>query len=109
MAIRDIKDAKVNNGFRFSIVKAVITGIFVMLVFTGVMQIAKSAVEYFDYEEKIAAVNTDIAEIEADNTEKGLILIDEKKQEEYFERKLREDFGYCKSGEKVFYISSYSE
>ncbi len=109
MAVRNINEAKVNKKFRFSFVKAVIYSAFAALILVGGAQIVRYGAEYLDYEDKIAAISSDIAKVEAENADKELILVDEDKQAEYFERKLREDYGYCKSGEKVFYISSYSE
>ncbi len=109
MAVRNINEAKVNKKFRFSFVKAFVYSVFAALILVGGAQIVRYGAEYLDYENKITAINAEIAEIEAENADKELILVDEDKQAEYFEHKLREDYGYCKSGEKVFYISSYSE
>ena len=36
-------------------------------------------------------------------------ILDEENHDEYFEKIAREEYGYCKPGEKVYYNSSYGE
>lgn len=59
-----------------------------------------------EFEEEKAALSAKIAELEEESIEISKSLKDE---DALFEKVAREEYGYCKPGEKVFYNSSFGE
>lgn len=58
------------------------------------------------YNEEAAKLESEIAAL---NDESAGITKDLKNQDKLFEKIAREEYGYCKPGEKVFYNSSFGE
>ena len=58
------------------------------------------------YEDQIQQLNNQMAALDAESEEISDSLDN---KENLFEKIAREDYGYCKPGEKVFYSSSFGE
>ena len=61
-----------------------------------------------DYKEQLDKVNSEAYSISAESAEIAEILKEEN-HDEYFEKVAREQYGYCKPGEKVYYDSAYGK
>ena len=61
-----------------------------------------------DYREQMDKVNSEAYSISAESAEISEILKEEN-HDEYFEKVAREQYGYCKPGEKVYYDSAYGK
>lgn len=111
LAIRDFSEAKKqqqkNKKLHISKVRvalaALIVAVFGITVFACVIPNYAAAAEY---NKEAARIESQISEL---NQESEEIKNDLKNQDELFERIAREEYGYCKPGEKVFYGSSFGE
>ena len=108
MAVREFKTAKKSykntpaQRIRVAIIVAVVA-VFAATIFGCILPNYTAAA---DYEEQIAQLEREKAAVDADNEEISYSLDNEM---ELFEKIAREDRGYCKPGEKVFYGSSFGE
>ncbi len=60
------------------------------------------------YNEQAAELSEDISALDKETSEIAVTLQPEN-HDAYFEKIAREEYGYCKPGEKVFHDSSYGE
>lgn len=108
MAVKEFKAAK--KGYKktpaqrvhIAIVIAAVA-LFAVTLFGCIMPNYSAAAEY---EEQIEQLEMKKAALEAESEEISDSLGNEM---ELFEKIAREDYGYCKPGEKVFYGSSFGE
>lgn len=107
MAIRNINEAKPKKK-KFRKVHF----LWVLLVLVAVVfvfgSLAQNFIELGELNDKIDEINQEITELDKESAEIQEILDDET-HEEYFEKIAREEYGYCKPGEKVYYNSSFGE
>ena len=61
-----------------------------------------------EYNEQADKVSEEISALDKETSEIAVTL-QKKNHDEYFEKIAREEYGYCKPGEKIFYDSSYGE
>ena len=61
-----------------------------------------------DYKEQLEKVNSEAYSISSESAEIAEILKEEN-HDEYLEKVAREQYGYCKPGEKVYYDSAYGK
>ena len=108
MAVKEFKAAKksrrktASQRVHLAIVIAVFS-LFAVTFFGCIMPNYSAAAEY---DEQIAQLEAKKAALEAESEEISDSLENEM---ELFEKIAREDYGYCKPGEKVFYSSSFGE
>lgn len=107
MAVRNINEVKPSKR---SISKYHIVLIFVIVLMSTfviskcVSNYARAA-EYNREAEAVEAAATSVSRESADISE----TLKEENHEAYFEKIAREEYGYCKPGEKVYYNSSFGE
>ena len=108
MAIKEFKAAK--RGYKKTPAQrvrlAISVAVVVLLATTVFGCIISNFDDVDDYAEQIAQIKRETAALEAESQEISDSLGDEM---ELFEKIAREDYGYCKPGEKVFYGSSFGE
>lgn len=107
MAVRSINDAKpkkkkLRKAHYLWIMLVAGTAIFV------IASIAQNYIEYRQIKSEVSAVNAEIAALDKESEEIEKILSDDD-HSDYFEKIAREEYGYCKPGEKVYYNSSFGE
>ena len=108
MAVKEFKAAKrshkktASRRVHFVIVFAVFA-LFAVTFFGCILPNYSAAAEY---EEQIRQLEVKKAALEAESEEISDSLEDEMM---LYEKIAREDYGYCKPGEKVFYKSSFGE
>ncbi len=90
---------KVNVILAFILISASVIG---YSVFRSNMQKAE------ELNKQVAEVSQEISQMEQENAQIKEILEDDDHYE-YFQEIAREDYGYCKPGEKIYYNSSYGE
>lgn len=61
-----------------------------------------------EYDAQADKVSEEISALDKETSEIAVTL-QKKNHDEYFEKIAREEYGYCKPGEKIFYDSSYGE
>lgn len=107
MAIRNINEAKPKKkAFRkVHVLWGVLIVCAVVFVFG---RLALNFAELDEIKDEIAKVNLEITQLDKESAEIQAILDDET-HDEYFEKIAREEYGYCKPGEKVYYNSSFGE
>jgi cell division protein FtsB len=71
-------------------------------------KISSNFIKLNDINKEIDAIDTSISQLDEESDE-ILEILNEKNHDEYFEKIAREEYGYCKPGEKVYYNSSYGE
>lgn len=108
MAVKEFKSAKkshkkiASRRIRLAVVFAVVA-LFAVTLFGCILPNYSAAAEYEEQinqlEVKKAALEAESEEI-SDSLENEMLL---------YEKIAREDYGYCKPGEKVFYRSSFGE
>lgn len=108
MAVREFKTPKKSRkktpAQRVHIAIAVaVVALFAVTLFGVIMPNYSAAAEY---DEQITQLEAKKAALEAESEEISDSLGNEM---ELFEKIAREDYGYCKPGEKVFYGSSFGE
>ncbi|MBQ7295676.1 MAG: septum formation initiator family protein [Clostridia bacterium] len=107
MAVRNINEAKPKKK-KFRKVHF----LWIILVLGAVVfvfaSLAQNFIEYGQLKDEINDINQEITELDKESNEIQAILDDET-HDEYFEKIAREEYGYCKPGEKVYYNSSFGE
>lgn len=107
MAVRYINDAKpkkkkLRKAHYLWVMLIAVTAVF------AIASIAQNLIEYSRLENEVEAVNAEIAMLDQESEEIQKIL-SEDDHSDYFEKIAREEYGYCKPGEKVYYNSSFGE
>ncbi len=107
MAIRNINEAKPKKK-KFRKVHylwlLLVVGIFVFVV----GGISSNFVRVNQLKNEIGDIDREITQLDEESAAIEQIL-NEKNHDEYFEKIAREEYGYCKPGEKVYYNSSFGE
>ncbi len=107
MAVKSINDAKPKKKpiRKFHL-------LWILLLVMGFMvlfgKISSNYAKLNELNKEIAAIEQSITDLDKESDEIQEIL-DEENHDEYFEKIAREEYGYCKPGEKVYYNSSYGE
>ena len=111
MAVRDFREAQQkqkkqkNKVRKFYVVWFAVAVVFCSVVIgTCASNYSKAA----EYEEQAVSVSREIRKLNKETKEIAVTLRKEN-HDEYFEKIAREEYGYCKPGEKVLYDSSYGE
>lgn len=108
MAVRNINEAKADK--KRSIKKYHIVLIFVLVVFSTFV-ISKCVSNYAraaEYNRQASEIEASASAVSEESAEISETLKSENHQA-YFEKIAREEYGYCKPGEKVYYNSSFGE
>ncbi len=107
LAVRNISEAKPKKKQRRKV-----HYIWVVLVVCAVVfafsSLAFNYVEYKKLAQEEAQINQEITRLDEESAEIKEIL-DSENHDDYFEKIAREEYGYCKPGEKVYYNSSFGE
>ena len=107
MAVKSITDAKPKKKqirkFHLLWILVAIMGFMVLFgkISSNFIKLNELNKEYETVSNSISQLNAESAEIQE--------ILDEENHDEYFEKIAREEHGYCKPGEKVYYNSSYGE
>ena len=107
MAVRNISEAKpkekpIRKAHYLWVVLIVCAVIFVF------GSLAFNFIEYDRLVEEEAQIKQEITKLDEESAEIEEIL-NSKNHDAYFEKIAREEYGYCKPGEKVYYNSSFGE
>ncbi len=108
MAVRDFASAK-KSSKRFRPSKTRILIVVAVVALFGVMVfgcILPNYAKASEYKEETAQILDNKATLDSEST---MLLDSLDHQDELFEKIAREEYGYCKPGEKVFYSSSFGE
>ncbi len=107
MAVKSINDAKPKKKqIRKFHLLWILVAIMGFMVLFG--KISSNFIKLNALNKEIAVIDENIKELDKESAEIQEIL-DEENHDEYFEKIAREEYGYCKPGEKVYYNSSYGE
>ena len=107
MAVKSINDAKPKKKtLRKSHLLWILIAVMGFMVLFG--KISLNFIKLNELNKEIDAISQSITELDKESAEIQEIL-NEKNHDEYFEKIAREEYGYCKPGEKVYYNSSYGE
>ena len=107
MAVKSINDAKPKKKpMRKSHLLWILIAVMGFMVLFG--KISSNFIKLNELNKEIAAIDESITELDKESAEIQEIL-NEENHDEYFEKIAREEYGYCKPGEKVYYNSSYGE
>ncbi len=107
MAVRNINEAKPKKK-KFRKVHFLWVLLIVCAVVLVFGSLAQNFIELGELNGKIDEMNQEITDLDKESAEIQEIL-DDKTHDEYFEKIAREEYGYCKPGEKVYYNSSFGE
>lgn len=107
MAVKSISDAKPKKKpiRKYHLLWILIFVMGFMVLFG---KISSNFIKLNELNKEIEALDQGISQLDEESAEIQAIL-DEKNHDEYFEKIAREEYGYCKPGEKVYYNSSYGE
>ncbi len=107
MAVKSINDAKPKKKpiRKFHLLWILIAVMGFMVLFG---KISSNFIKLNELNKEYETVSNSISQLNAESAEIQEIL-DEENHDEYFEKIAREEYGYCKPGEKVYYNSSYGE
>lgn len=107
MAVRNISEAKPKKKkFRkVHYLWVLLVAVAVVFVFTS---LAQNFIKLSGLKSQIGDINNEIIALDNESNEIQRIL-DDKDHKDYFEKIAREEYGYCKPGEKVYYNSSFGE
>ncbi|MBR2078585.1 MAG: septum formation initiator family protein [Clostridia bacterium] len=112
MAVRNINEAKkLQKRAEKRPVKKVhiaLAAAMILLFGTAIGTTAVNKARAADYKEQLQRVNSEAYSISAESAEIAETLKEEN-HDEYFEKVAREQYGYCKPGEKVYYDSAYGK
>lgn len=112
MAVRHIDEAKKlqakKEPRRLKKFHIVLAAAMILLFGTAVGTTAVNYAKAADYNEKISLINEQASAVSAESAEIAETLKEEN-HDEYFEKVAREQYGYCKPGEKVYYDSAYGK
>ncbi len=107
MAIRHISEAKPKKK-KFRKVHflwvLLVVGVFVFVlggISANLIKVKELDKQINDIDSEILALDNESAEIED--------ILNDETHDDYFEKIAREEYGYCKPGEKVYYNSSFGE
>ena len=107
MAVRNINEAKPRKK-KFHKVNVLLAVIFVFVSVIAFSVFYTNIQKANDFEDEYNDLFAKTQQLEADSLEIEAILKDDDHYE-YFEKIARENYGYCKPGEKVYYNSSFGE
>ena len=112
MAVRHIDEAKKlqakKEPRRVKKVHIVMAAAMILLFGTAIGTTAVNYAKAADYNEQISLINEEASRVSAESAEIAETLKEEN-HDEYFEKIAREQYGYCKPGEKVYYDSAYGK
>lgn len=112
MAVRHIDEAKKlqnkKQSGKFSRTHIVMAAAMILLFGTAIGTTALNHAKAAEYEEQISIINEQASMVSAESAEIAETLKEEN-HNEYFEKVAREQYGYCKPGEKVYYDSAYGK
>lgn len=112
MAVRHIDEAKKlqaeKEPRRIKKVHIVMAAAMILLFGTAIGTTAVNYAKAADYNEQISLINEQASMVSAESAEIAETLKEEN-HDEYFEKVAREQYGYCKPGEKVYYDSAYGK
>ena len=107
MAVKNISDAKPKKKKLRKV-----HYLWILLAVMGIMvlfgKISSNYIKLEQLDREIAAIEQQITDLDAESADIQEIL-DEENHDDYFEKIAREEYGYCKPGEKVYYNSSFGE
>ena len=107
MAVKSINDAKPKKKtMRKTHLLWILVAVMGFMVLFG--KISSNFIKLNEINKEIDAISQSITELDKESAEIQEIL-NEENHDEYFEKIAREEYGYCKPGEKVYYNSSYGE
>ena len=107
MAIRNINEAKPKKKkFRKVHFLWILLVVFIFVFVAG--GISSNFAKVNELKSEINDIDREITELDNESAEIENIL-KEKNHDAYFEKIAREEYGYCKPGEKVYYNSSFGE
>ncbi len=112
MAVRNIEEAKKlkkeKKQFKIAKTHVIIAAAMILLFGTALATTLINYAEAASYNEKASEVYEEASAVSEESSEIAEILNAEN-HDEYFEKIAREQYGYCKNGEKVYYDSAYGE
>lgn len=112
MAVRNIDEARKNRikkePRKLSRTHLVMIAAMVVLFGTAVGICALNYAQAAEYENQISRISEEASSVSLESAEIKETLKEEN-HDEYFEKVAREQYGYCKPGEKVYYDSAYGE
>ena len=112
MAVRHIDEAKKlqsrKEPRRVSKLHIVMAAAMILLFGTAIGTTAVNYAKAADYNEQVSVINEEASRVSAESAEIAETLKEEN-HDEYFEKVAREQYGYCKPGEKVYYDSAYGK
>ncbi len=112
MAVRNIDEAKVKNvenkPKKIAKTHILIVAAILLLFGTAIGTAAVNFADTAEYNRKISELNKEASEVSVESS-KIYETLKEENHAEYFEKIAREQYGYCKPGEKVYYGSAYGE
>ncbi len=107
MAVKSINDAKPKKKpIRKFHLLWILVAIMGFMVLFG--KISSNYIKLNALNKEIDSIKQSITELDQESDE-ILEILNEEDHDEYFEKIAREEYGYCKPGEKVYYNSSYGE
>ncbi len=108
MAVRSFSEAKKSKKREIKTVHIIM--IFVAVVFTALLfsQCVTNYARAAEYNREAAEIENFATSVSVESSEISETLKEENHQA-YFEKIAREEYGYCKPGEKVYYNSSFGE
>ena len=107
MAVRNINEAKPKKKPRRKM--HFLWGFIIVCATMFVLgSLALNLIEYNRLVEENEQLTQEMTELDKESAEIQSIL-DSENHDEYFEKIAREEYGYCKPGEKVYYNSSFGE
>ena len=107
MAVKNIADAKTKKKKLRKV-----HYLWILLAVMGFMvlfgKISSNYIKLGQLDKEIQALQQQITELDVES--EGIQeILSEENHDEYFEKIAREEYGYCKPGEKVYYNSSFGE
>lgn len=112
MAVRNIDEAKRKQNKKesrhFTKTHLIMAAAMIFLFGTTIAATAVNYAQAADYDKQISEINEAALQLSQESSEIAETLKEEN-HDEYFEKVAREQYGYCKPGEKVYYDSAYGE
>lgn len=112
MAVRNIDEARKSKSKKeprkLSRTHIVMIAAIVFLFGTAIGLCAVNYAQAAEYNSQISRVSEEASLVSQESAEIKETLKEEN-HDEYFEKVAREQYGYCKPGEKVYYDSAYGE
>lgn len=108
MAVKNFDEAKKAKKKEIKIVHIVTAFVVVAMTALLVSQCVTNYARAAEYNRKAEEVENLCTSISMESSEISETLKEENR-EAYFEKIAREEFGYCKPGEKVYYNSSFGD